>query len=645
MKRTTTVMGTFLAIALAAGAAGSRPVEASTASALEEFDACEPFLDYVISNAVELVGPYGLDTFMPFPWMARAEGAVEDGTDAASAPGGGETGYSETNVQVEGVDEPDIVKTDGERLVLMSEGELIVVDVTGESPVVTGRLALSELSVQSLFLSGDTALLFGSTWSQGVPGPLAGVDMIAPVPGTPTMQVIEVDISDEPEVVRTMTIDGALVSGRMIDDSVRLVLQSGPVGFEWSYPSGSGLRAERKAIEENRQIIRESTEENWIPYYVVTDASGQVTGEGTLIDCERVSHPEDFSGLDMLSVVTIDIGDGLEVIDATGVLAAGDTVFASENSLFVATQDWGTWTWLQTGREEDRPEGPETAIHMFDISDAASTRYVASGSVEGYLLNQFAMDEHDDMLRVASTTSPNWWGSAADSESRVTVLRPVSGKLVRIGTVDGLGVTEQIYSVRFLGDVAYVVTFRQTDPLYTIDLSNPRDPRMVGELKIPGYSAYLHPIGEDLVLGVGQDATDDGAVQGSQVSVFDVSDITDPTRLDVLTLGRGTSSQVEYDHHAFLHWDGLTMIPVQQWTWDGKGEEVLMSAIGVRIDESGELSEVGEVVHPGGAGKEWDWRAQIMRTVVVGDSVYTMSSKGLMKSGLDDLGEEAWLEF
>ncbi|HEY6634978.1 MAG TPA: beta-propeller domain-containing protein, partial [Acidimicrobiia bacterium] len=605
----------------------------------------EPFLDYVISHGVELVGPYGLDAFMPFPWMARAEMAVEDGADGASAPGAGESGYSTTNVQVEGVDEPDIVKTDGERLVLMSEGELIVVDVTGDSPVVTGRLALTGLSVQSLFLSGDTALLFGSMWSQGVPQPLAGVDMIAPVPGTPTIQIIEVDISGEPEVLRTMTIDGAFVSGRMVDDSVRLVLQSGPVGFEWSYPSGSGLRAERTAIEENRQIIRESTEENWIPYYVVTDADGQVSSEGTLIDCERVSHPEEFSGLDMLSVVTIDIGGGLDVIDSTGVLATGDTVYASADSLFVATQDWGTWTWLQTGQEEDRPEGPETAIHMFDISDAGSTSYVASGSVDGYLLNQFAMDEHEGMLRVASTTAPNWWGSGPESESRVTVLRPVSGKLIRIGTVQGLGLTEQIYSVRFLGDVAYVVTFRQTDPLYTIDLSNPRDPRMVGELKIPGYSAYLHPIGENLVLGVGQDATDEGAVQGSQVSVFDVSDITDPTRVDVLTLGRGTSSQVEYDHHAFLYWDGLTMIPVQQWSWDDKGEDVLMGAVGVRIDESGDLSEVGEVVHPGGAGKEWDWRAQIMRTVVVGDSVYTISAKGLMKSGLDDLGEEAWIEF
>jgi hypothetical protein len=364
-----------------------------------------------------------------------------------------------------------------------------------------------------------------------------------------------------------------------------------------------------------------------------------------LLDCDRAAHPEEFSGLDMLSVVTLDIGDGLDVVDATGVLASGDTVYASADSLYVATQDWGTWTWMQTGREEDRPEGPETTIHMFDTSDINSTHYVASGSVDGFLLNQFAMDEHEDMLRVASTTSPNWWGSGADSESRVTVLRPVSGALVRVGSVEGLGVTEQIYSVRFMGDVAYVVTFRQTDPLYTIDLSSPRDPRVVGELKIPGYSAYLHPVGENLVLGVGQDATDQGVVQGTQVSVFDVSDLTDPTRVDVFTLGEGTSSSAEYDHHAFLHWEGLTVIPVQQWSWDDKGEEALMRAVGVHIDDAGEISEVGEIVHPGGEGKEWDWRAQILRTVVVGDSVYTISAKGLMKSGLDQLDEKAWIEF
>lgn len=660
MRRTRTILGLLATLALTATAcapvgateetlpSGTTPdpevIQTADPGALAQFDACDAFLDHVISHAVDLVGPYGLAGGPGFwPAMERMD-AVEE----AAAAGGDDSsaGFSETNVQVEGVDEPDMVKTDGERIVLIAEGSLIVVDVTGEEPVETGRLELRDMSVQSLFLSGDRVLLFGSAWSHH-PSPLADSADRAIAPGfsSPTVQVVEIDISDSPEVGHTMEIDGAFISGRMIENTVRLVITSGPVGFEWSYPEGSGLRAEREATEENREIVRNSTEENWIPYYVVTDADGAVTDEGILFDCDRAAHPEEFSGLDMLSVLTIDIDEGLEAGDATGVLATGDTVYASEESLYVATQEWQSWVWFETRDESDRPEGPKTELHKFDISEPERTEYVASGTVDGYLLNQFAMDEHDGMLRVASTTAPAWWGSGADSESRITVLRQIGDSLVRIGMVDGLGETERIYSVRFMGEVGYVVTFRQIDPLYTVDLSDPRDPEVLGELKIPGYSAYLHPVGDGLLMGIGQDATDDGRVQGTQVSVFEVSDLSDPVRVDTYTLSEGTNSQVEYDHHAFLFWEGLAVVPVQQWRWDGKTEEVFMGAVALRVDGDGSLSEAGEVVHPGGEGKHWDGRSQILRSIVIDGSLYTISHKGLMKTSLDGLGEEAWLDF
>lgn len=616
------------------------PTVLSATDGLARFDACESFLDYVIGHAVELVGPYGLD-HGPVFWRAM-EGAGRVVEDAAA--GSGEA-HSETNVQVEGVDEPDMVKTDGERIVILSEGTLIVVDVTGDEPVEVGRVSAGDLSVQSLFLDGDTVLLFGSVWGHGPIPFTEGDAAIAPVPSTPTMRIVEVDISGDPEINATMSIDGAFISGRMVDNSVRLVLTSSPVGFEWSYPEGSGLRAERKAIEENREIVRNSTAENWIPYYLTTDADGEVIEEGTLFDCDRAAHPEEFSGVDMLSVITIDIPAGLDVTDATGVLARGETVYSSEESLYIATQNWETWRWIDSADDRNRPEGPTTDIHKFDISDSARTTYLASGSIEGYLLNQFAMDEHEGMLRVASTTTPRWSGSGPESESRVTILREIGGGLVRVGLIDGLGETEQIYSVRFMGDVAYVVTFRQTDPLYTLDLSDPRRPELVGELKIPGYSAYLHPVGEGLLMGVGQDATDEGQVLGTQVSIFDVSDLSDPTRVDTFTLSEGTNSAVEYDHHAFLYWEGLAVIPIQEWHWDDKGEEVFMGAIALTVGDDGRIGHLGEVVHPGGDTKSWDSRAQILRSVVVGDSIYTISGKGIMKTALDGLTEQAWLDF
>lgn len=627
-----------------------RPQAIQAAFALDTFGACEGFLDYVISHAVDLVGPYGLENPVWGPWPVD-DMAMMDGDAAAeeSASPGRSQDFSGTNVQIEGVDEPDMVKTDGERIVVISEGSLIVVDVTGDEPRETGRLRLDNLAVQSLFLSGDTVLLFGSSWlSHPVPFLERDVAEFAPVPQSSTVQLIEVDISSDPEIVRTMSIDGSFVSGRMVGDTVRLVMTSGPVGFEWSYPSGSGLRAEREAIEENREIIRNSTEENWIPYYLISDSDGDVIDEGILFDCARARHPEEFSGLNMLSVMTIDLGGGLEVVDATGVLATGSTVYSSPDNLYVATQGWQAWQWARNEARDDRPESVTTEIHKFDISDPTATEYVATGQVEGFLLNQFALDEHEELLRVASTTSPTWWGSGFESESMVTVLQDVNGELVRVGRVDGLGETEQIYSVRFMGDVGYVVTFRQTDPLYTLDLSDPTDPRVVGELKILGYSAYLHPLGGDLLIGVGQDATEQGRIQGTQVSIFDVSDPADPERVDTYTLSEGSNSQVEYDHHAFLYWDParLAMIPVQQWRWDDKDEEVFFGAVGLRVSERGDLAEVEKVVHPGGTGeKDWDWRAQIFRSIVIGDSVYTVSAKGIMKSDIDVLQETAWLDF
>jgi hypothetical protein len=640
------VSGTVTEETLPSGTA-PQPDRVLAQGALVQFDECETFLDYVITNAIDLVGPYGLDGG-PVVWegggFTDADMAAEEASRGALGGDGG-SGFSETNVQVEGVDEPDMVKTDGERIVVIAEGELIVVDVTGEEPVETGRVSIHKFAVQSLFLEGDKALLFGSAWSQG-PMPVAEFDRGIVPGGTPTLQIIEVDISDDPEIARTMTIDGSFISARMVDGRVRLVITSSPVGFEWEFPSGSGLRAERDATEKNREIVRDSTAENWIPYYVVSDGDGNLVDEGTLFDCDRAAHPAEFSGLNMLSVVTIDLASGLDVIDSTGVLANGDTVYASEESLYVATQNWETWRWQASGAESDRPDGPTTEIHKFDISSPTRTDYMASGEIDGYLLNQFAMDEHDGMLRAASTTTPNWWGSGPDSESRITVLRQIDDTLVNVGLVDGLGKTEQIYSVRFMGPSAYVVTFRQTDPLYTVDLSDPRQPKVVGELKIPGYSAYLHPVGEGLIMGIGHDTTEEGVVQGTQVSIFDVSDLSDPQRIDTYTLSEGTNSEVEYDHHAFLYWEGLAMIPVQQWWWDDKKcEGLFMGAVGLAVGDEGKLAEVGKVVHPGADQNDWDGRSQIRRSIVVDGSLYTISHKGIMKNALDTLDEQAWLDF
>ena len=639
---------------------------------LVQFDQCDAFLDYVIEHALALVGPYGLQGGgfgFPQPFFGDVilegvfgdvilEGAVTapvaaasfDGAESsvASAPRAG-VDFSGTNVQELGVDEPDIVKTDGNRIVVLAQQTVFVIDVSGDDPKLLGKISLQDFSIRDLFLFEDRVFALGGGFSNVYYGGIVAPDGYYP---TPISKIVEIDISGgEPKVARTLEFDGTYISARLVGDSARVVLTSNPTGFVWAFPEGGGLKAERDAEDKNREIIKNSTIDNWVPYYVLTNAAGDVINEGSMVDCDQARHPAEFAGLDLLSVLTVDMSRGLRVADATGVLASGQTVYASTGNLYVATQRWFDFAILEGDSDNADFTGVTTQIHQFDISDDTKTEYVASGSVSGFLLNQFAMSEYDGRLRVASTTEPEWrrWGDF-EQESMVTILEPDNGELVTVGSVDGLGKGERIYSVRFIDETAYIVTFRQTDPLYTVDLSDPTNPEVLGELKILGYSAYLHPLGDDLLLGIGQDADEQGRTKGTQVSIFDVSDLRNPERIAQLTLAKGSNSQVEYDHRAFLYWapEDLAVIPMQRWSWDERTEkqEVFFGAIGIDVG-NGDIHEIAPITHPGGISDEglWDWQAQIQRSLVIGDDLYTVSNKGLLRSDLNTLEDEVFLNF
>jgi hypothetical protein len=356
---------------------------------------------------------------------------------------------------------------------------------------------------------------------------------------------------------------------------------------------------------------------------------------GRVVACRAVRRPATFSGMNMITVLTVDLERGLPAVDSDALMTDADIVYASTGSLYVATHRW--LDPFTVGEREQPPDNMRTAIHRFEASERGSTTYKSSGEVRGFLLSQWALSEHAGHLRVASTTVPSWWGDGEESESFVTVLREDGGRLGEVGRVGGLGRGEQIYAVRFIGDVGYVVTFRQVDPLYTLDVSAPTAPRVLGELKIRGYSAYLHPVGEDLLIGVGQDATAEGRALGTQLSLFDVSDLRNPRRLHQLALTE-SSSEVEYNHHAFLYWPatGLTVIPVQQWS----REDVFIGAAGFRVDPSG-IADLGRLSHP----VRDEWMGQIRRSFVVGARVFTVSESGILASPIDTLRGGAWLPF
>ncbi len=290
--------------------------------------------------------------------------------------------------------------------------------------------------------------------------------------------------------------------------------------------------------------------------------------------------------------------------------------------------------------------------------------YEASGTVPGWLLGstgmaQYALSEWNGALRVATTTDGAFAGwSGQPPQSAVYVLKQVGNVLVTIGKVGGLGQGEQIYAVRFAGPVGYVVTFRQTDPLYTLDLSDPAQPRVAGELLLSGYSAYLAPIDSTHLIGVGQDANAQGQTQGTQISLFDVSDLAAPVRLAVYHVKFG-HSEAEFDPHAFLYWPAsrLLVIPVQLPSavtpqpvpGSGavpQGGQVplwpVSEAVVLHVGDHA-ITELGTITHPMVPGISV--AGQIRRSLVVGGALWTLSDTGLKANELTTLTPLGWVPF
>jgi uncharacterized secreted protein with C-terminal beta-propeller domain len=651
---------------------------------LHTVGSCGDLLAELKAEALERVGPYGLGGG---PWWGPWRGMAEAADATPAAPGGearaeapAEPGYSGTNVQVAGVDEADRVKTDGRRLVVVSGDRVKVVDLTGDQPVLASEITLpGEVWSGEVFLDGDRALVLSTGWNASPvgsqpagSGPSTASDAPISPAGVATTRLTEVDLAGA-RVVRSLEVEGSYLSARAVDGTVRVVVTNPSVDLPFVYPANPGAEASAEAA--NREVIERSTIEDWLPAYRTLDADHRPTGEGLAVPCDRLHLPADFAGFGRLALLTIDLAGGLALRDAAGVLTDGNTVYASPSRLVVATPEWVDPRIWESGDEAEIRRVTETyntALHAFDITAAGRADYVASGSVGGHILNQFALDEHLGHIRVA-TTEATAWGDGPQSESYVTVLREAGDRLEPVGRLGGLGRGEQIHSVRFAGDVAYVVTFRQIDPFYVVDLSDPANPTMTGELKIPGFSSYLHPLSDRLVLGVGQDATDEGLVTGAQLSVFDVADPANPQRIAQLGLGDDSWSPVGHDHRAFTWWapERLAVVPLSRWQWSGRSEDGPHSsevAVVVRVDDTGQMATAGEIGHPavvdcggpveplpagvapspGGAHPPqqcWEWQPAIVRSVVVGDRLYTVSDAGVKANALADLAEVAWLAF
>ncbi|MGB2756744.1 MAG: beta-propeller domain-containing protein, partial [Acidimicrobiia bacterium] len=538
-------------------------------AALSSASSCDDLLRELKSFALGQVGPFGLGQGSRYGTLAYTDGVTSkaaEGTasrspsaatsSAAPPSGGGDASYSQTNNQVAGVDEPDSVKTDGTTMWVVRDSTLFTIAL-GDIPSIAAQRTFE--STPQLLRAGNSLVALTPKYE---PQPELDQKMAAGM-SYPYMRSSStlVELLD-PATLETqdeLIIDGDIQGARSLGESLRLVVsESGPqLGFQAPKDSNN-LESLKEADATNRAVIEKSNLKDWIPDSWLSGDREQA--------CRAFGVPAEFSGFSLVGVagISIDATD-LKLKSMAGLIADPGTVYANGNTLYVATARY-----IPTDVSQDLMprivDNQSTEVHRFNISSVDSTKYEASGSVKGHLLNQYAMDEYKDVLRIATTTER--WSTDGNgqnaSESRVTTMKREGKELLGAGEVTGLGKGETIQSVRFVEDRGFVVTFRQTDPLYVIDLTDPAAPKVTGELKVTGFSEYLHPVGDHRLLGIGPEADESGQITGYQASLFDVNDPSAPKQLSRLELTQGRSSQsLQYDPHAFLYWakTGLAVVP------------------------------------------------------------------------------------
>lgn len=449
-----------------------------------------------------------------------------------------------TNTQEVGVDEPDTLKTDGTRLVRMRGNYLVTYDTSGKEILKRSSLRLPDFRDGSFLLRGDEVVAVGTdARSRDLSG----------------SRVIVVSLADdaEPSITSTTTYSSRIVSTRQHGDVVRLVMSSGlpDLDFERS-TSVDGA----KVLTANRKAVRESTLEDWLPTFTQKGKKKQ-----QLLDCSDVALPPAGLGLDTTSIVSFDVGKPATQ-HAIGLAGAAGIAYESDGHLYLAAP----------------PTSYEGGVtHLFDFEiDGVRTTHVASGEVPGVVQDRWSLDEADDVLRVAVGPS-----GVTDFASAVVTFEREGEALVERGRLDGLGRGEDLKSVRWFDDLAVLVTFQVTDPLYTVDLSDTAKPRLLGSLEVPGFSAYLHPLEKDRLLGVGYGGG------GAQLSLFDLSDRSDVRERDTTSF-RGWRPLVDGETRAFT-WlpEKKTVLTVLQ-----RGRAVSVAQVKVGDGSlTGKLSRLGDV--------------------------------------------------
>jgi uncharacterized secreted protein with C-terminal beta-propeller domain len=610
---------------------------------------------------------------------------VSEGSSAPAAAPSASSGqisndYSTTNIQVEGVDEADFVKNDGKYIYTISRNKIVIVDAyPADSAKIVSQIELNG-TPQEIFINKDKLIVFGyedySYSSKAVTLPSIGI--MPPRYYSPRTFVNVYDVTDRanPVLTRNVSVDGNYFDSRMIGDYVYLiandpvnyggtnpipmpVIASGSVSrtiaasdvYYFDYPDTSYVFTNVISINtqnDNQELNSKTFLMGYSENLFVSTSNIYVTYTKRLSDYDFYDRILDEAVIPAVSVQ--------EQVKISAIRDSNLTKYEEMQQIGKSLQDYVDSLGPENGAQvmktiqdnyqkvqtEIAKEMEKTIIHKISI-DNGNIEYLTNGGVPGYVLNQFSMDEYNNNFRIATTTG-NW------GQNQLNNVYVLDSNLQIIGKVEDLAQGERIYSVRFLGEKGYLVTFRQIDPLFVIDLSVPTNPTVLGYLKIPGVSDYLHPYDDTHIIGVGNNASENGRINGLKLSLFDVSDFANPKEVSTYVIG-GTgvyaSSDALYDHKAFLFSKdkNLMVIPISINTYskDWQQSSYWQGAYVFNVDLTNGIVARGNVTHINETANKteyyYDYNAQIRRSLYMDDVLYTLSGKMIKMNDLNNLSE------
>jgi len=573
--------------------------------------------------------------------------------------------YSETNNQVSGVDEADIMKSDGTYIYTVSEKTLFIIKAyPGKDAEIVSTIKLDD-SPQGIFVDDDVLAVFGSSYNQQVYKTLSYI----PRQGMTFLNVYDISDRKNPDLLKEYQFEGSYFNGRMADGYMYILTNTRPEirPIPMPYVFEDSVRSTIAPDHIHYYNIRYDD-----PMFVnihaidMSDPSKRnsesvvVEGSQNLYMSEKniyVTYTEWINEYDVMRDVMEETLDPKLTDDDKALIKKvksvdNDILSRSEkeskiyqvymNYLYSLTQDDQDSIQDDVDAEtKDRLEGYKyfeyTVINKISF-DKGEVKPVANGKVPGSVNNQFSLDEKDDVLRLATTVNQRWSSYIKSSEKSSNHVFTLDKGLSVLDSLDDLAEGERIYSTRFIDDRLYMVTFQQVDPFFVIDLSDPEDIGELGQLKIPGFSRYLHPYDKDVIIGIGQDATETGRTKGLKISLFDVSDVKNPKEIaKYVTDSRYASSTALYEHKAFLFSKdkNLLVIPAYNYNYQDKSENY--NGAFVFDIEKDKIELRGLIDHSSGNTQNYYYSPSVERSMYIEDLLYTKSPDLLRINELDDL--------